>query len=167
MAADFRGLLERLTRNEVEFLIVGGAAATVHGSTRLTRDLDIVYGRSPENIARLVRALRDLDPYLRGAPRGLPFRLDESTVRMGLNFTLVTTLGDLDLLGEVVGGGTYEELLPHVIDITAWGLRCKCVDLPTLIVLKRSAGRPRDLEALAELERILQERQREPEPPGG
>src|SRR5437867_8717643 len=148
MAADYRGFLELLTRNEVEFLLIGGAAATVHGSPRLTRDLDLVYGRSGENIARLVRALRDQDPYLRGAPRGLPFRFDERTVRMGLNFTLTTKLGDLDLLGEVVGGGTYEDLLPHALDLVAWGSTCKCVDLPTLIALKRAAGRPKDLEAI-------------------
>ena len=67
---DFNALLRLLTENQVEFIIVGGAAATAHGSARLTLDLDVVYKRSSENIARVVNALRPLQPYLRGAPPG-------------------------------------------------------------------------------------------------
>ena len=79
---------------------------------------------------------------------------------MGLNFTFTTTLGDLDLLGEVAGGGTYEALLPHTFVVEAFGVKFKCVDLPTLIKLKRAAGRPKDLEALAELQALLEESER-------
>ena len=75
-----------------------GVAATIHGSARVTQDLDIVYARTPENFARLVAALAPHAPYLRGAPPGLPFRWDAETIRRGLNFTLTTTLGDVDLL---------------------------------------------------------------------
>ena len=78
-------------------------------------------------------------------------------MRDGLNFTLTTNLGDLDLLGQVVGGGGYRDLLPHSIDIEAFGVKFKCVDLPTLIKLKRAAGRPKDLESLAELLALLDE----------
>ena len=157
--ADFRGLLEALAGHEVEYVLIGGVAARIHGSARLTQDLDLVYSRTPENLERLVRALAGHRPYLRGAPPGLPFRWDAKTLRMGLNFTLVTTLGDIDLLGEVVGGGTYEELLPRSSEFQILGLTCRCVDLPTLIRIKRAAGRPKDLEALAELEAILEEQQ--------
>ena len=97
--ADLRGLLETLGSHGVECILIGGVAARIHGSSRLTHDLDVVYSRSPENIARLVKALAGCEPYLRGAPPGLPFRFDERTIKAGLNFTLVTTLGDLDLLG--------------------------------------------------------------------
>lgn len=159
MATDIPGLISLLARSEVEFILIGGVAAGAHGSARVTFDLDVVYRRSRENIGRLVRALRDEAPYLRGAPPGLPFRFDEPTVRMGLNFTLSTKLGALDLLGEVVGGGTYEDLLPHSIEIETAGVRCRCADLPALITMKRAAGRPKDLEAIAELERILEEGQ--------
>jgi len=69
---DFRTLLSALTGAGVEFLIVGGAAATAHGAARLTLALDIVYRRTRANIARLAAALQDLEPYLRGAPLGLP-----------------------------------------------------------------------------------------------
>lgn len=154
---DFSGLLGALVGGDVDFIIIGGAAATVHGSTRLTLDLDVVYGRSRENIARLVAALGPLAPYLRGAPPGLPFRLDEPTVRAGLNFTLSTRLGDLDLLGEVPGGGGFDALLPHATAIELFGLRCLCLRLEKLIEVKRAAGRPKDLEAIAELE-LLRDR---------
>jgi hypothetical protein len=159
--ADFRGLLEALAKEQVEYVLVGGVAARIHGSARFTQDLDIVYSRSPENLERLVRALAPLSPYLRGAPPGLPFRLDVATLRMGLNFTLVTTLGDLDLLGEVAGGGTFEALVGHSEPVQILGLPIRCVDLRTLIRLKKAAGRPKDLEAIAELEAIREELERD------
>ncbi len=155
---DFRALLGRLTTAGVRFVIVGGAAATAHGSSRLTQDLDLVYERSPENVTRLVAALQPHAPYLRGAPPGLPFLWDERTIQRGLNFTLTTALGDVDLLGEIIGGGRFEDLLPHAIRLSLFGNECLCLDLETLIAVKRAAGRPKDLEAIAELELILEER---------
>src|SRR5438552_2340375 len=105
---DFARVLQILARHDVKFILIGGLAAIVHGSPRLTFDVDMVYSRGRDNIRRLVEALRPFSPYLRGAAPGLPFVWDEKTVRMGLNFTLVTTLGDVDVLGEVAGGGTFE-----------------------------------------------------------
>jgi hypothetical protein len=99
-----------------------------------------------------------LKPYLRGAPPDLPFDWSEATVRRGLNFTLTTTVGDIDLLGEITGGGTYEDLRSHTIQIELFGYECKCLDLVWLIKTKRAAGRSRDLEAIAELEALLEER---------
>lgn len=151
---EFRSLLGALVENGVEFILVGGVAATVHGSARLTSDVDVVYRRSPENIARLAAALAPLEPSLRGAPPGLPFRLDAETIRHGLNFTLSTRAGALDLLGEITGGGAWEQLAHHTIDVEVFGLLCKCLDLDTLIAVKRAAGRPRDLETVAELEAL-------------
>jgi hypothetical protein len=51
---DFPKLLRLLTEHEVAFLIIGGVAAVIHGSSRLTQDLDVVYQRSPQNLTRLV-----------------------------------------------------------------------------------------------------------------
>jgi hypothetical protein len=149
-----------LVDGRVDFIVIGGLAATIHGSAQATFDIDVVYSRKDDNIERLTSVLSPFNPYLRGAPPGLPFRLDAETVRRGLNFTLITTLGELDLLGEVTGGGTYEELLPYSADLEALGVRCRCVTLEKLIHLKRAAGRPRDLNVLAELEAIAEERQR-------
>jgi predicted nucleotidyltransferase len=155
---DFERLLTVLTHAGVEFIVIGGFAATAHGSAHTTVDLDVVYRRTADNLGRLAGALDPLHPYLRGAPPGLPFRLDPDTLRQGLNFTLVTQAGDLDLLGEATGGGTYEALLPHSEVRDVAGLECRFVDLPTLIRLKRAAGRPKDLERIAELEALRQER---------
>lgn len=157
---DFRALISLLANSSVEFIIVGGAAATAHGSARLTDDLDIVYRRTPENVTRLVDALAQFDPYPRGAPPGLPFRWDEQTIHNGLNFTLITRLGGLDLLGEITGGGGYDELLTDSILLRLYGVECYCLGLERLIQVKRAAGRPKDLEAIAELEAILEEQDR-------
>jgi hypothetical protein len=161
---DFERLLAVLTDAEVELILVGGLAANVHGALRATRDIDVVYARSRENLARIERALQPWSPRLRGAPPGLPFRLDAPTLRAGLNFTLTTDLGDLDLLGEITGGGTYEDLAVHSRPIEILGIRLLCLDLETLIAVKRAAGLPRDLEAIAELEALREERDARPKP---
>ncbi len=154
---DLQRVLVELDRASVEFIVVGGVAATLHGSARLTQDLDIVYARTPENITRLAATLAPWKPYLRGAPAGLPFRWDAQTVRQGLNFTLTTTRGDLDLLGEIVGGGGYDALLPHAEVARVFGCDVRCLGLRKLIEVKRAAGRPRDLEVIAELEALAEE----------
>lgn len=155
---DYRSFLSLLRTGGVRFIIVGGVAGNIRGAARATFDLDLVYARDREDIRRLVDALKPHSPYLRGAPPGLPFTFDERTVRNGLNFTLTTSLGDLDLLGEVAGGGTYEQLLPFTSEVHAFGVTCPCVTLERLIQLKRAAGRPKDFEAIAELQAILEER---------
>ena len=158
---DFEGLVQRLHGAGVRYVLVGGFAGTVHGSPRITVDLDIVYARDAANLDRLARALEPLAPYLRGAPAGLPFKLDVPTLVRGLNFTLTTAMGDLDLLGEVAGGGSYEQLLAHTSRIHVFGTDIDVVTLAQLIRLKRAAGRPKDLEAVAELEVLLEERDRD------
>ncbi len=154
---DFASLIRLLAQNDVQYIVVGGAAATAHGAARLTQDLDIVYRRAPDNIAKLAECLSSHSPYLRGAPPGLPFSLDANTIQSGLNFTLVTDLGELDLLGEITGGGGYDDLTPHAITLSLFGVTCRCLGLRRLIEVKRAAGRPKDLDAIAELEALLEE----------
>ena len=161
----FAALLAALVGSRIDFIVVGGIAASAHGSVRHTRDLDVVYGRSQGNISKLVETIAPYEPYLRGAPPGLPFRWDARTIQAGLNFTLTTTLGEFDILGEVTGGGGYEDLLPHTIEVDAFGLKFLCVSLPKLIALKRAAGRPRDFDAVAELEVLLEEQERDADDP--
>ncbi len=155
---DFEGVLKALVNARVEFIVIGGVAAIAHGGARATYDVDVVYARNRDNVRRVVNALGSFRPYLRGAPKGLPFVWDERTVWNGLNFTLETTLGDVDLLGEVTGGGTYQELLGAAEEVQLLGQRCRVVTLEKLIQLKRAAGRPKDLEAIAELQALLEER---------
>jgi predicted nucleotidyltransferase len=159
-STEFGTLLRVLLDEAVEFILVGGVAGVLHGAARATYDVDVVYRRSPDNLDRLVRALTPYQPYLRGAPPGLPFSFDVETFRHGLNFTLTTSLGAIDLLGEVTGGGRYEALLAHSQPIPLVGTTCQCVTLDGLIRLKRAAGRPKDLEAIAELEALRAESDR-------
>lgn len=155
---DFAALIQTLADGRVDFILIGGVAATIHGSARLTRDVDVVYARTDENLARLVAALGPLSPYLRGAPPGLPFSFDVETLRRGLNFTLTTRAGDIDLLGDVTGGGGFDQLRPHATAVTVYDREILCLDLDWLIRVKRAAGRPKDLEAIAELEILRDER---------
>jgi hypothetical protein len=139
---------------------VEGTAAAAHGAARVTYDLDIVYRRSAENLHRVVTALRPYQPYPRGAPPGLPFQWDARTLSFGSNFTLVTSLGFIDLLGEITAGGTYDQLLKCSSSFEVFGVRCDCIELEELIRVKRAAGRPKDFEAIAELEAIVEEKRR-------
>lgn len=155
---DIETALRVLADAGAEFIVVGGVAARAHGSARLTNDLDVLYRRTPDNIERLVAALKMHSPYLRGAPPGLPFRWETDTVRKGLNFTLTTSFGDLDLLGEITGGGSYDALVGDSTAVPAFGVEVRCLNLDRLIQVKRAAGRPKDLEAIAELEALFEER---------
>ena len=156
----FDQILELLNRGGIRFIVIGGIAAIAHGNARATFDVDVVYSRDRENLKQLANILSPYQPYLRGAPPGLPFTWDEKTIRMGLNFTLTTTLGNLDLLGEVAGAGNYEQLLPHSVEMVIFGVKCRCTTLDRLIQMKRAAGRPKDLEVLAELQALLEERRK-------
>lgn len=154
--ADF---LRTLGAEGVEFILAGEVAAAAHGSARVTQLVDVVYSRESGNLRNLVAALKPLNPYLRGAPPGLPFRFDFETLYAGFNFTLTTDLGWIDLLGEIAGGGRYQDLVGHAITVAAFGVHCRVQDLESLIRTNRAAGRPRDLEAIAELE-LLRRRTR-------
>jgi len=82
-----------------------------------------------------------IHPTLRGAPSGLPFRLDPPTVVAGLNFTLATDLGALDLLGEMRPFGGYERVAEHSERIELFGHSVPVLKLEALIEAKRAAGR--------------------------
>ena len=155
----FKVLLSSLETNHVGFVIIGGVAATLHGSARVTFDLDIVYDRSSENLTRIVAALAQFSPYLRGVPPGLPFKFDAETLKRGLNFTFTTTEGPIDLLGELSGIGSYAEVRKRSVPAQLFGAVYQFIDLDALIISKRAAGRAKDLEAIAELEAIREERE--------
>src|SRR6266849_4152139 len=101
--------LKLLAEHRVECVIVGGVAAWAHGSSQATFDVDVCYSCDASNLTRLTKALRAVRATLRGAPKDIPFILDEETLRHGLNFTFATEIGALDLMGEVKGVGTYHD----------------------------------------------------------
>jgi hypothetical protein len=150
----FRELIGRLTGVRAEFVIIGGLAVISHGHVRATLDVDVCYSRTPENIGKLAAALTPIHPRLRGAPPELPFFWDERTIRNGLNFTLSTDEGDLDLLGEVTGLGTYDDIAPRALEIELFGAPVLVLALDDLIRSKAAAGRAKDLVDLEAL-RVL------------
>ena len=149
-----RELLEALHAEGVRFVVIGGVAMVLRGSSRTTVDLDLCHERSKENLERLARAIAPFAPKLRGAPPELPFLWDAQTLRSGLNFTLTTKAGDLDLLGEVPGLGTYDAVAKHASELDLYGAPCLVLDLDGLELAKRAAGRVKDLLDLAEIDLI-------------
>jgi hypothetical protein len=118
---DFQAAIRALADAGVNFIVVGAYAAAIQGSTLVTRDLDICYERTPENLRRLASALSPLHPRLRGVPEGVPFVLDERALGQGMNFTLQTDLGEIDLLGELSGVGQFPALLPDAVSVVLHG----------------------------------------------
>ena len=137
-------------------MVIGGLSAAFHGSARVTYDLDICYSRASGNVRRLAAGLAPFHPGLRDSPVGLPFVWDEVTRRNGTIFTLQTDIGEIDLLAEVAGLATFEDVKKHSIVVEAFDRRIATLDLPGLIQAKRAAGREKDFAALVGLESLLE-----------
>jgi hypothetical protein len=151
---DYLKLLKILCAAQVRFVVIGGAAAAAQGSTYATYDLDICYDRGSDNIERLAKALEPYQPRLRGVPDNLPFCFDTTTIRNGMNFTLTTDVGDIDLFGEVAGIGGYKDVNVFSISLVLFGFQCAVLSLEGLIRSKRAAARPKDLLILPEIEAL-------------
>jgi predicted nucleotidyltransferase len=151
---DFERSLKILCDAGVRFVIIGGVAASAHGFAYLTYDLDLCYDRAPDNIERLAKALEPYHPRLRGAPDDLPFCFDTTTIGNGMNFTLTTDVGDIDLFGEVIGIGGYKDVKGLSITVVLSGFQCAVLSLEGLIQSKRAAARPKDLLTLPEIEAL-------------
>jgi hypothetical protein len=153
---EFERALQVLTDAGVEFVVIGGVSAVLHGSSVLTFDVDICYSRATSNLRHLVAGLAPFHPRPRGFSEGLPFIWDEVTLRNAALLTLLTDLGEIDLLAEVAGLGAWEEVKARSIIVEAFDRRIFILDLPSLIRAKRAAGREKDLAALPELESLLE-----------
>ena len=147
-------LIETLARHQVKFILIGGLAMRAHGSAHITEDADFCYERSLANCAALADAMAPFHPYLRGAPKGLSFKFDAATIQTGLNFTLVSDLGDVDFLGELRGIGFYDQVLKMSMEKAIFGQKIQVLSVDGLITAKKLAGRAKDLGHLLELEEI-------------
>jgi hypothetical protein len=158
-ATDYQQALQALVDAAVRFVIVGGAAATAHGSARLTHGLSILYAREPSNRERLARALTRYTPAPRDSAASTPFALTADTLARSPHLSLTSSLGDLDLLSDLPGAGTYADVSSRAVDINLFARRCRCLPLPALIAAARAAAPegPEELEAIAELEALLEE----------
>ncbi|MBA3633922.1 MAG: hypothetical protein H0W58_14110 [Acidobacteria bacterium] len=159
---ELEAAIKTLTENKVDFVVIGGVAISVHSTGYVTRDLDFCYRRTTKNLKKIISAFAPFDPRLRGFPKGLPFFWDEKTLLNGTNFTLETDIGDIDLLGEVAGVGTFKEAFENSIVVKLYDYKVHVLSLEDLIKAKRAAGRTKDLLVLPELE-ALQEALKETE----
>jgi len=157
---DLIALLEALDVEHVEYIVVGGVAAVLHGSPRMTFDLDIVPEASQVNAERLARALGQLRAVVRDpAHRALPVAGDLLIATMrspqGGQLRLGTDSGPLDILWRLHDGRGYAELLAHSVERSDDERSILVVDIPELVEIKRAAGRPQDLLDVQNLEAIL------------
>ena len=143
-APEFRQLLGPLIAQGVDFVLIGGQAGVSHGSTYPSFDLDVVYARSPDNITRLIAALKEIGVRLRGAPADLPFLLEVRTIENGANFTFETPYGDLDVLADAAGMRSYEDLKSASVEREVFGHLVRVASLDHLIAMKKAAGRTKD-----------------------
>jgi len=148
----------------VDFVVIGGVAAQVHGSARITFDLDVAYDRSDENLKKLANVLVQLRATLRGAPPDVPFILDERTLKAGGNFTFSTTYGPLDILAFPAGASPYDRLKADAVIREIEGRTIRFSSPDDLIAMKKAAAREKDLGDLRELQAVADEiRRRERE----
>jgi hypothetical protein len=149
-------LIERLCDAQIDFVIVGGFAGMLHGSTLVTRDLDVCAVLSADNVAKLRAALGDLKPTHRMTPQRLSFlEIPEPGTSMN-NLYLETELGAIDFLGSILGIGDFERVRSASIEIELFGRRCRVISLQDLIRAKEALGRDKDRLAAKELRAIAE-----------
>ncbi len=157
MKTDLNRLLRILLENEIEFVLVGGFAATVHGSSFVTKDIDICCVLSPAQIENLREVLGPLHPKHRMTPAKLSFLKEPRNLESVRNIYLETDLGILDIISEVAGIGSFEEVKKNSTMISLFGYSCNVISVPALIEAKRAMGRDRDKATIHEL-LVLQEK---------
>jgi predicted nucleotidyltransferase len=156
-------LIRRLAGAGIDFVVIGGLAAQAHGSTSITRDLDICIPRDSATLELVAVVLRDIAAVRRGLPVDAPPMppLDARTLRAASLFTLDTAYGRLDLLANPDPGFEYETLRRSAVSMEFLGLRLLIASLDDLIAMKRAAGRPKDrveLEILGALREEIDRR---------
>lgn len=150
----FLGLLRVLLRHKVDFLVVGGVAAQLEGAPIVTFDLEILYDKAPENLSRLLAALRELKARYRD-PAGRHIEPDTAklaTFRVNL---LLTDLGALDVLSAIGKGLTYQDLVGRTLSYELGEVRVRVLDLAAVIETKEQANRDKDRAVLPVLRQTL------------
>lgn len=151
---DTSQILSALVTRGVDFVVIGGIAAVIHGSPRLTLDLDVTFASDAGNLALLGGALVALGATPRGIEAELPFVADAATLRRVEVLTLDTIAGALDVLARPAGAPPYDALRQHAVRHEVGGFGVLVASIGDLIAMKRVAGRPKDLADIAELEAI-------------
>jgi predicted nucleotidyltransferase len=146
---DIRGILAELTKEGVDFLIIGGVAVGYHGHVRATKDVDVVPKPERENYVRLANALKKLDAEVEGAEdfdeAELPDPSDPSVLAERGNWVLHTRLGRLDIMQWQGDEPLWEKLEKAAISDQIAGLPVCMISYEDLLLLKEDAARPEDL----------------------
>jgi hypothetical protein len=153
-------MLGMLTARGVDFVLVGGYAAVLHGSPRVTRDLDICYATDHENLRAVAKVLEELNARPAGVVENVPFVPDERALSKVELLTLETDLGRLDLLAAPAGSPGYDRLRARAARYEIGGFLVKVAEIEDLLAMKAAAGRPKDLADIVELEAIARLRSR-------
>lgn len=156
---DTEALLRALEDEEVDYVVIGGIAAVLHGSARSTFDLDISFATDPDNLTRLGRTLTTLRARPRGMPDDLPFFPDADTLRRIEVLTMSTMAGDLDVLAHQSGSPVYADLRANADRYEIGEMTIRVARIEDLLAMKSAAGRPKDLADIAELSAILRLRE--------
>jgi predicted nucleotidyltransferase len=154
---NFRQLLQRLSDSGLEFVIVGGYAAVTHGSSLVTRDLDICLDLSNETVEKLRAVLAQWNPKHRMTPQRLSF-LEFPKTGPVQNLYLQTDAGVIDILSSILGVGDFKRLKTKAEDFEIDGRVYHVISLEDLILAKEAMGREKDLLAAKELRAIAAER---------
>lgn len=152
--AKFLGLLRTLGHHRVDYIVVGGVAALLEGAPILTFDLDVLIATEPENLDRLLAALRELGARYRD-PAGRHLVPDRAKLEEFRLHLLLTDLGALDLLRTIGRGATYRDLLPRTVPYRLGEVEVRVLALEAVIESKEQAGRGKDLAALPTLRQAL------------
>ncbi len=147
-------LLKVLMGVEIDFVLVGGFASVVYGSSMVTRDLDICTLITSEEIEKLRQCLKDFHPKHRMTPKKLSFLEFPAELKGVNNIYLETDLGVLDVISQVTGVGTYGQIKSRSIEIALYGKKCKLISLDDLITSKKAMGRDKDKAVVKELEAV-------------
>lgn len=153
MTPSFRQILEVLNNHKVEYMIVGGVAAVIHGAPMTTFDLDTLVRVNRSNAERLIDALTELEAYFREHRRVLNPTLED--ILAGGHLLLMTNAGPLDVLGFIGNMQRYDDLLEASSEIQTSMGPLRLLNLEELIAQKRKMGRPKDLAAADLLESVL------------
>lgn len=161
-------ILAVLDKHNVAYVLIGGYAAQLHGSTLPTTDIDVTPATSADNLERLAAALRELGAGIRveDLPDGLPFDTSAEALAGMRTLNLRTRHGDLDIAFEPSGTGGYDDLARTAAPRVIAGIGVQVASLADIIRSKQAAARPKDLHALPELERLAHRRHRRPVQPG-
>lgn len=157
---NFAQLLSRLADAEIEFVIIGGYAAITHGTSYLTREVDICAVLSDENVAKFRRAFANWNPVHRLTSRRLSFLQFPPPGERPDNLYLQTDQGVIDILSTVLGVGDFDRLKSRAEKVEVEGRQYLVMSLDDLITSKETLGRERDLLAAKELRAIAAKRRR-------